>query len=141
MYQQIIIVGYLGSDPDMRFTPNGQAVTSFSVATSNKYTSNTGQRVDETTWFRVSVWGSQAESCNQYLSKGRPVMVIGRLRPDPQTGNPRIFNRQDGTPAASFEITAQQVKFLPGGSRGAGGYEDDFGNEQGAPAEDDVIPF
>ena len=69
MYQQITIVGYLGNDPEMRFMPNGQAVTSFSVATSNKYTSNTGQRVDETTWFRVSVWGAQAESCNQYLKR------------------------------------------------------------------------
>ena len=141
MYQQITIVGYLGNDPDMRFTPNGQAVTSFSVATSNKYTSNTGQRVDETTWFRVSVWGAQAESCNQYLKKGRPVLVIGRLRPDPQTGNTRIFNRQDGTPAASFEITAQQVKFLPYESRGGGGGEDDFGDVHGSPETDDEIPF
>ncbi|HOM66816.1 MAG: single-stranded DNA-binding protein [Brevefilum fermentans] len=141
MYQQITIVGYLGNDPEMRFMPNGQAVTSFSVATSNKYTSNTGQRVDETTWFRVSVWGAQAESCNQYLKKGRPVLVIGRLRPDPQTGNPRIFNRQDGTPAASFEVTAQQVKFLPFGSRGAGGGEDDFGDMHGSPETDDEIPF
>ena len=141
MYQQITIVGYLGNDPEMRFMPNGQAVTSFSVATSNKYTSNTGQRVDETTWFRVSVWGAQAESCNQYLKKGRPVLVIGRLRPDPQTGNPRIFNRQDGTPAASFEVTAQQVKFLPFGSRGAGGGEDDVGDMHGSPETDDEIPF
>lgn len=141
MYQQITIVGYLGGDPDMRFTPNGQAVTSFSVATSRKYTSNSGQQVDETTWFRVSVWGAQAESCNQYLSKGRPVLVVGRLRPDPQSGNPRIYNRQDGTPAASFEITAQTVRFLPsGGGKGAGGYEEDFGDEHGG-LESDEIPF
>ena len=141
MYQQITIVGYLGGDPDMRFTPNGQAVTSFSVATSRKYTSNSGQQVDETTWFRVSVWGSQAEACNQYLSKGRPVLVVGRLRPDPQSGGPRIYNRQDGTPAASFEITAQSVKFLPsGGGKSTGGYEEDFGDEQGG-LENDEIPF
>jgi single-strand DNA-binding protein len=106
MYQQITIVGYLGNDPDMRFTPNGQAVTSFSVAASRKYTNNSGQKFDETTWFRVSVWGAQAESCNQYLSKGRPVLVVGRLRPDPQTGNPRTFTRQDGSMGASFEVTA-----------------------------------
>ena len=141
MYQQITIVGYLGSEPDMRFTPNGQAVTSFSVATSNKYTNNSGQRVDETTWFRVSVWGAQAESCNQYLHKGSPVLVVGRLRPDPQTGSPRTFTRQDGSTGVSFEVTAQSVKFLPsGGSKGTGGYEEDFGDEQGG-AEDDVIPF
>ena len=83
MYHQITLVGYLGNDPDMRFTPNGQAVTSFSVASSRKYTNNSGQQIDETTWFRISVWGAQAESCNQYLAKGRPVLVICRLRPDP----------------------------------------------------------
>jgi len=108
MFQQIIIVGYLGNDPEMRFTPGGQAVTSFSVATSNSYTNNAGQKVDETTWFRVSVWGAQAESCKQYLSKGRPVLVIGRLRPDPQTGNPRVFQRNDGTSGASYEVNAQK---------------------------------
>jgi len=75
MYQQLTIVGYLGNDPVMRFTPSGQAVTSFSVATSRSYTNNAGQKVDETAWFRISVWGAQAESCNQYLSKGRPVLV------------------------------------------------------------------
>lgn len=139
MYQQITIVGYLGNDPDMRFTPNGQAVTSFSLATSRKYTNNSGQQVDETTWFRISVWGAQAESCNQYLSKGRPVLVVGRLRPDPQTGNPRIFTRQDGSMGASYEVHAQSVRFLPSG-KGTASYEEDFGDEAGGP-EGDEIPF
>jgi single-strand DNA-binding protein len=139
MYQQITIVGYLGNDPDMRFTPNGQAVTGFSVATSRKYTNNSGQQIDETTWFRVSVWGAQAESCNQYLHKGSPVLVVGRLRPDPQTGNPRTFTRQDGSMGASFEITAQNVRFLPAG-KGTASYEEDFGDEEGG-AEGDEIPF
>lgn len=141
MFQQITIVGYLGRDPEMRFTPNGQAVTSFSVATSRSYTSNAGQKVDETTWFRISVWGSQAEACNQYLKKGRPVLVVGRLRPDPQTGNPRIFTRQDGTSGASYEINALNVKFLPGGRGAAGGnYEDDLG-DTAADDNDNEIPF
>jgi single-strand DNA-binding protein len=139
MYQQITIVGYLGNDPDMRFTPNGQAVTGFSVATSRKYTNNSGQQVDETTWFRVSVWGAQAESCNQYLHKGSPVLVVGRLRPDPQTGNPRTFTRQDGSMGASFEVTAQNVRFLPAG-KGTASYEEDFGDEAGG-GEGDEIPF
>ncbi|HEY9122594.1 MAG TPA: single-stranded DNA-binding protein [Brevefilum sp.] len=140
MYQQITIVGYLGRDPEMRFTPSGQAVTSFSVATSRSYTTNAGQKVDETTWFRISVWGSQAEACNQYLSKGRPVLVVGRLRPDPETGNPRVFTRNDGTPGASYEINALQVKFLPGGRGESGGYQEDMGDDAGGP-EDDEIPF
>jgi len=141
MYQQITIVGYLGRDPEMRFTPSGQPVTSFSVATSRSYTNNAGQKVDETTWFRVSVWGAQAESCKQYLSKGRPVLVVGRLRPDPQTGGPRVYTRNDGTSGASFEVNAMNVRFLPGGGgTGSTGYEQDFGDEEGG-AEEDEIPF
>jgi single-strand DNA-binding protein len=138
MFQQITIVGYLGRDPEMRFTTSGQPVTSFSVATSNSYTNNAGQKIDETTWFRITVWGAQAESCKQYLSKGRPVLVIGRLRPDPDTGGPRIFTRKDGTSGASFEVTAQNVRFLPSG--GAPGYEGDMGDVEGG-MEDDEIPF
>ncbi|MGI6740839.1 MAG: single-stranded DNA-binding protein [Brevefilum sp.] len=140
MYQQITVVGYLGRDPEMRYTPGGQAVTSFSVATSRNYTSNTGQKVDETTWFRISVWGAQAESCNQYLKKGSPVLVVGRLRPDPQSGGPRIYTRNDGTPGASFEITAQNVRFLSSGRTDAGGYQGEMENEMGG-SEDDEIPF
>ena len=93
---------------------------------------------DETVWFRVSVWGRQAESCNQYLRKGRQVLVEGRLNPD-DNGNPRIWNAQDGTPRASFEVTAQTVRFL--GGRDDAGY--DTGDDQGpsAPPTDDDIPF
>lgn len=139
MFQQITIVGYLGSDPEMRFTPNGQAVTSFSVATSRSYTNNAGQKIDETTWFRISVWGAQAEACNQYLSKGRPVLVVGRIRPDPETGSPRVYTRKDGSSGASFEVNALNVRFLPTGG-GTGTYKEDMGDEQGG-AEDDDIPF
>lgn len=134
MFQQLTIVGYLGSDPVMRFTPGGQAVTSFPVAASRSYTDNSGQKVDETTWFRVSVWGLQAEACNQYLSKGRPVLVIGRLNPDKETGGPRIYQRKDGASGANFEVTASNVRFLPDGcSKPPNG-----ANES---ATDDGIPF
>lgn len=141
MFQQLTIVGYLGNDPVMRFTPSGQAVTSFPVAASRSYTNNAGQKVDETTWFRISVWGAQAEACNQYLSKGRPVLVIGRLRPDPQSGGPRVYTRKDGTSGASFEVNAINVRFLPTG-RGddKANYEQDMGDTAGG-AEDDDIPF
>jgi single-strand DNA-binding protein len=139
MFQQLTIVGYLGNDPVMRFTPSGTAVTSFSLATSNSYTNNAGQKVDETTWFRVSVWGAQAESCSQYLKKGHPVLVVGRLKPDPQSGGPRTYQRKDGTTGASFEVTAQNVRFLPKGGD-SGSYESDMGDDQGG-FEDDSIPF
>jgi len=140
MFQQITIVGYLGNDPVMRFTPSGQAVTSFSLATSRSYTNNSGQKIDETTWFRISVWGAQAESCNQYLSKGRPALVVGRLNPDPETGGPRVFTRKDGTTGTSYEVTAQNVRFLPGSGGSSGAYQEDMGDEQGG-AKDDDIPF
>jgi len=139
MYQKIIIVGYLGRDPEMRYLPNGQATTSMNVASTNKYTASDGQLVDETTWFRISVFGKQAESCNQYLKKGRAVLVEGRLRPDPSTGGPKIWTRQDGTPGASYEVTAQTVRFLSrGGGEGSPG-----GDNADTPftAEEDVIPF
>jgi single-strand DNA-binding protein len=104
MYQKLIIIGNLGSNPEMRFTPNGDPVTTFSVATSRKY----GEK-DETTWFRVSVWGKQAESCNQYLHKGSKVLVEGRLKAEPP-----VFQKKDGTWASSYEVTAENVRFLSG---------------------------
>lgn len=112
MYQKIIIIGNLGRDPEMRYTPSGQAVTNFSVATNRQYTGSDGQRVDETIWFRVSAWGRQAETCNQYLKQGSKVLVEGRLTADAASGGPRIWTRQDGTPAASYEISAGTVQFL-----------------------------
>lgn len=138
MYHTVIIVGNLGRDPEMRYSPSGQAVTSFSVAANRQYTGGDGQPVKETIWFRVSVWGKQAEACSQYLKKGSKVLVEGRLTPDQSTGGPRIWTRQDGTPATSFEVTAQTVRFLT--SRGEEGALP--GEEQTASSDsEDNIPF
>lgn len=112
MYQKLIIVGHLGRDPEMRYLPSGQAVTDMSVATNRVYNNSNGQRVEETTWFRVSFWGGRAETVNQYLRKGSKVLVEGYLRPDPETGGPRVWTRNDGTPAASFEMTGINFTFL-----------------------------
>ncbi len=117
MYQKLIIVGNLGADPEMRYTPTGQAVTNFRMATNRKWTNTDGSQGEETIWFRVTVWGKQAESVNQYLSKGRQVFVEGRLTPDKTTGGPRVWTGNDGKPRASYEMTADTVKFL-GGPRG-----------------------
>jgi single-strand DNA-binding protein len=142
MFHTIIIVGNLGKDPEMRYTPSGQAVTSFSVATSRKYTSSNGEQVNETIWFRVSAWGKQAEVCNQYLKKGSKVLVEGRLTPDKNTGGPRIWQKQDGTSGSSFEVTAGTVRFLSsrGESDSGASSVTDAGDMAVAPAEDD-IPF
>ncbi len=111
MYHRIVLVGNLGRDPEMRYTPNGTPVTTFSVATNRKYTASDGQIKDETLWFRVSVWGKQAETCNQYLTKGQKVLVEGSLVGD-ETGGPRVWTGQDGKARASFEVRANVVRFL-----------------------------
>jgi len=141
MYQKIIIVGNLGRDPEMRYMPDGTAVTSFSVATNRRWTDKaTGQPVDETTWFRVSVWGRRAEVANEYLTKGSKVLVEGRIKPDINTGGPRLWTAQDGTVRASFEVTADNFSFV--GSKDDGGYEPSGGDDLGGAAqEEDEIPF
>ena len=138
MYQTIILIGNLGSDPEMRYMADGTAVTNFSMATNRKWTGGDGALKEEVTWFRVSVWGRQAEAVNEYLSKGRQVMVEGRLKPDPETGGPRLWTTQDGTMRASFEVTANDVKFLSGGNSD-GGHQAPA-QSQAAQQEDD-IPF
>lgn len=105
MYQQTIVVGHLGRDPEQRYTSAGQAVTSFSVATSRKYTAQDGKQVEKTTWFKVTTWGKLAELCGQYLAKGRLVLVEGTIEASAWTG-------QDGKPRSSLELTARTVKFL-----------------------------
>jgi single-strand DNA-binding protein len=112
-YHTLIIVGRLGRDPEMRYTPGGQPVTNFSVVTNRQYTGSNGELVKGSTWFRVSTWGKQAEVCNQYLHKGNLVLIEGRLTPDPATGSPRIWQGQNG-PGASFEVNASIVRFLTG---------------------------
>jgi single-strand DNA-binding protein len=139
-YQKVILVGNLGRDPEMRYTPGGQPVTSFSIATNRRYTDSQGQTVDETTWFRISVWGKQAESCKQYLTKGKQVLVEGRMIADKATGGPRIFQRQDGTSGTSFEVTAETVRFL-GQKQGGGEGEHGGAAASGAPTTEDEIPF
>ena len=137
MYQKIIIIGNLGRDPEMRYTPSGQAVTNFSVATNRQYAAADGQQIKETVWFRVSAWGRQAETCNQFLRQGSKVLVEGRLTSDPASGGPRIWTRQDGTPAASFEISANTVRFLS--TR-----QEDESYQSATPMDqqdDDDIPF
>ena len=116
MFQKVIIVGNLGRDPEMRYMPDGTGVTSFSVATSSWR-----KEGNATAWFRVTVWGKQAEACNQYLQKGKQVLVEGELEFDQATGGPKMFDRNDGSKGVSFEVRANTVKFLSGGSHADAG--------------------
>jgi len=133
MFHTIIIVGNLGRDPEMKYTPSGQPVTNFSVASNRSYNDANGQPVKETIWFRVTTWGKLAETCSQHLQSGSKVLVEGRLTPDPDTGGPRVWNRQDGSAGASFEVTASTVRFLS--ARGEAS-----GETAGTTGSDD-IPF
>jgi single-strand DNA-binding protein len=142
MYHSIIIIGNLGKDPEMRYTPAGQAVTSFSVASSRQYTSGNGEQVKETIWFRVSTWGKQAEACNSYLKKGAKVLIEGRLTPDKSTGNPKIWTKVDGSSGSSFEVTASIVRFLD--SRGEHSTAENMveaAQEAGGQVAEDDFPF
>jgi single-strand DNA-binding protein len=137
-HQKSEIIGRLGADPEMRYTPSGQPIANFPVATNRKYKNAAGETVKETTWFKVSAWGKLAEACNSFIHKGSQVYVEGRLVADPATGGPRIWSRQDGSPAASFEIHADMVDFLDS--------KNDEGNgngspAEGAPADEGEIPF
>ena len=127
MYQSTTITGYVGRDPEMRYLPSGVATTKFSVAVSEKRGDN-----KITTWFNVSTFGKLAETCNTYVKKGMLVLCEGRLNCDPLTGGPKVWLSQDGTSRASYELSANNVRFL---SRV---------DEQAAPAEivnDDDVPF
>ena len=141
MYQQIIIVGNLGKDPEMRYTPSGTPVTSLSVATNRKYTGSDGQVVKETTWFRVSVFGKMAETCAQYLKKGSGVLVEGRLTPDKNSGGPRTYQRQDGTLGATYEVFANNVRFLSSRAEGSAGPAPAPSEEDIPVGNEDEIPF
>jgi single-strand DNA-binding protein len=110
---KVILVGNLGSDPDVRYTTGNQPVAHFSLATSESWTNKNGERVDRTEWHRVTVWGKQAEKVGEFLSKGRQVYVEGKLRT-------RSWEGKDGQKRYTTEVIADSVVFL-GGGRGEGG--------------------
>lgn len=150
---KVILIGNLGADPEVRFTPSGQAVANFRIATSESWTDKgSGQKQERTEWHRIVVWGKLAELCGEYLKKGRQCYVEGRL----QT---REWTDKEGKKNYTTEVVAQTVQFLggPGGRGGEGGgsgggyrggQRDDAGGGGSAPPEDfggpppsDDIPF
>lgn len=139
MLSKITLIGNLGRDPETRQVGD-TTVTNFSVAANRSYTNSQGVKVKETTWLNISAWGRLGEVCAQYLHQGSLVYVEGRLTPDKDSGNPRTFTRQDGSVGASYELRAEEVKFLdraPNTGNGNGN-----GQYQAAPVvEDDDIPF
>ena len=110
-YHNITIVGNCGSDPTMRYTQDGNAVTTMSIATNKVYTNKAGEKVKKVVWFRVSVWGKMAENVNNFLHKGSLVLVEGEINAG-DDGNPKLFDRNDGSKGASYEVMAKNVQFL-----------------------------
>ncbi len=133
---KITIIGNLGGDPEMRYTTNGDPVTSFSVASNRSYRTRGGEDKDETEWFRVSAWGRLAEVANQYLTKGSPVYVEGRFSTSRWTG-------RDGDERTTSEINATEVVFLSvRDADGGGGYTGDRArNDSGGGVDPDDLPF
>ena len=134
-----MLIGNLGKDPELRFTPSGRAVARFPVATSEQWTDANGQRQDRTEWHNIVVWGKQAETCGQYLAKGRQVFVEGSIRT-------RQYDDKEGNKRYITEVIGQRIQFL--GGRGGGGGdsprpvdEPPGGHGGGGGAEDDDIPF
>ncbi len=146
---KIIIIGNVGRDPEMRYTPSGDGVTSFSVASNRRYRTAAGEQREETMWFNVSAWGRLAETCNQYLTRGRQVYLEGTL-------SNRIYQGNDGQPRISNDVRLIDVQFLSqagsaggmgderpayggqGGGQGGGGM-DDYGGAGGYGGQNDEV--
>jgi len=140
---RVLLIGNLGKDPELRFTPGGRAVARFPVATSEVWSDQDGQRQERTEWHNVVVWGKQAETCGQYLSKGRQVFLEGSIRS-------RQYDDKDGNKRYITEVIAQRVQFLGNRGGGAGAGTGDApsrgggGSSEPPPpplSEDDDIPF
>lgn len=144
-FNKIILVGNLGRDPELRYTPQGTPVCSFTMATNERRRDKSGEQQDLTTWFRVTLWGRQAEAASQYLTKGRPVYVEGRLRVEEWTD-------RDNKQRYTLEVHATDMQFIgsrgdaePPSSGGGGGGRQDRSDpsESHGPGDitDDDIPF
>jgi single-strand DNA-binding protein len=145
-FNRIILVGNLGRDPELRYTPQGTPVCSFTMATNERRKDKSGEFQDQTTWFRVTLWGRQAETASQYLTKGRPVYIEGRLRIEEWTD-------RDGKQRYTLEVHATDMQFIgtrgdeaQGGGGGGGARPEPQGRPRGdagahAEIEDDDIPF
>ena len=133
---KVILIGNLGKDPEVRYTPSGQAVANFTIATTESWTDKQGQRQERTEWHRIVVWGKTAELCGEYLAKGRQVYLEGKL----QT---RSYDDREGKKVYTTEIVANTVQFIgsrgdaagAGTGAGSGGGRRQYGNDQGGGAQ------
>jgi len=147
-FNKIIVIGNLGRDPELRYTPQGNAVCNFSVATSEKKRDKAGEMQEITTWFRVTTWNKQAENASKYLTKGRPVYIEGRLRIEEWTD-------RDGKNRYTLEVNATDLQFLGSGQNDnsssdsnpenefsqSNDFQTDTGSSSSVSPTDEDIPF
>lgn len=136
-----ILIGNLGRDPELKYTPSGKAVATFTLATSERWTGQDGQKQEATTWHNIVAWGRQAEVINEYLAKGRQVYIEGRIVN-------RSYDDKDGNKKYISEIVVQNFQFLGGGREGTGGggaerpqVADESAVPPGTPPDEDDLPF
>ena len=110
---KIMLIGNVGADPELRYTPNGAPVAEFTMAVNRRYTTGDGEQKEETEWFNVSAWGKLGETCNQYLTKGQQVYIEGRM-------SSRTYEGRDGTTRVSIDVSLNDVQFLGRGGDGGG---------------------
>lgn len=139
MFNKITVIGNVGRDPEMRYTPSGAALTEFSIATNRRYTTAAGERREETDWFNVTAFGRLGERVSQYVSKGSKLYVEGRF-------HSRSWEGRDGVSRTSNEITANEVVFLdrPGETGGAPEGRTEYsgaGGGAGGGVDADDLPF
>ena len=141
-FNKVLIMGNLTRDPELRYIPSGQPVTSFSVAVNRNYMAQSGEKKEEVSFIRVVAWGKLAEICNEYLKKGRPVFVEGRLQS-------RSWEAQDGTKRSTIEVVAQNVQFLgtgggkprePAGEESPAVFEEPSSGSSVAVSKDELHP-
>jgi single-strand DNA-binding protein len=160
MFQRVTLIGRVGQDPQMRYTPDGTPVTSFSLATNTTVSktqmgggerpcpqgwkeSYNGKNWELTTWWRVTCWRGLAETVNSYLTKGQQVFVEGEMAGESRDGAqyPRVYQRNDGSWAAQFELTARTFKFLGGRGESEGFGGAPIGEPPPEGFEEDALPF
>ena len=135
MYQQLILIGHLGTEPEMRYTSSGVPVTNFNMAVSRRWTNAEGQSQEKTTWFRINLWRRQAEIASQYLAKGHRVMIIGEV------DSARPWTDRDGNLRAAIEVTGNELKLMEN-RNGNGHGEQEATAADAAAAEDKAhVPF
>jgi single-strand DNA-binding protein len=130
---KVMIIGHLGRDPEMRYTPSGRPVTTFTVATSRSWNTVDGERHSETEWFNVVAWGNLAEICKQYLTKGQQVYIEGRL----QT---RRWDDKEGNKHSSVEVVANEMMML-GDRRDSGHQASESEAPEPSSSDEDEFPF